>query len=418
MYQKVKRFFYFAVAWYFRLFASVRLKIWNPRIIVITGSVGKTTLLHLTESQLGEKAKYSHHANSSIGIPFDILDLKREKLTFDEWPLLFIKAPFMIFTPTPKEKIYIVEADCDRPYEGDFISSMLNPEVAVWVSVSKTHSMGFENQVENGKFNKIEDAIAHEFGYFAERAKKLLIINADNSYEVKESARSSAEIEKISANRNLKKYELGKSGTKFVFTDFVTKLPYLVPKETAAAILMCQKLIEYLGFEFDPNFSRFEPPPARSSLFKGIKNITIIDSTYNANLDSMTAIISMFSQIPGKNKWIVAADMLEQGKFEKEEHEKLANVINNYSFEKIVLMGPRISKYTLPLLKQEAVAFFGPKEVLDYVRGNIKGGEIILFKGARFLEGVIENLLADKKDSAKLSRREKIWEIRRKKWGL
>jgi hypothetical protein len=62
--------------------------------------------------------------------------------------------------------------------------------------------------------------------------------------------------------------------------------------------------------------------------------------------------------------------------------------------------------------------FLGPKEVLDYLKENIKGGEVILFKGARFLEGVIENLLLDKSNAAKLDRREKIWQIRRKKWGL
>jgi len=55
---------------------------------------------------------------------------------------------------------------------------------------------------------------------------------------------------------------------------------------------------------------------------------------------------------------------------------------------------------------------------LDYLKGNIEGGEIILFKGARFLEGVIENLLEDKGNVKYLARREKIWEIRRKKWGL
>ena len=59
-----------------------------------------------------------------------------------------------------------------------------------------------------------------------------------------------------------------------------------------------------------------------------------------------------------------------------------------------------------------------PKEVLDYLKDNLAGGEMILFKGARFLEGVIENLLENKEDAAKLARREKVWEIRRRKWDL
>ena len=64
--------------------AQIQLFLWKPRIIVITGSSGKTTLLHLIEAQLGNRAKYSHFANSSFGIPFDILGLKRKNLTIDE----------------------------------------------------------------------------------------------------------------------------------------------------------------------------------------------------------------------------------------------------------------------------------------------------------------------------------------------
>jgi hypothetical protein len=62
--------------------------------------------------------------------------------------------------------------------------------------------------------------------------------------------------------------------------------------------------------------------------------------------------------------------------------------------------------------------FHMPKDALDYLINNLNGGEVILFKGARFLEGIIEHLLADKNDVKKLCRREKIWHTRRKQWGL
>src|ERR1035437_5993680 len=125
MYQKIKHLLYFPVANYFRFFAKIRLKKWNPKIIVITGSSGKTTLLHLVESQLGNLAKYSHEANSSFGIPFDILDIHRKDLTLIEWPIVFLKPFINAFKSAPKEKIYIVEADCDRPGEGKFLSNFL-----------------------------------------------------------------------------------------------------------------------------------------------------------------------------------------------------------------------------------------------------------------------------------------------------
>src|SRR5574342_513084 len=105
MVSKLKRALFFPVASYFRFFATIRLKRWNPRIVLVTGSSGKTTLLHMLEAQIGDKAKYSHHANSSFGIPFDILDLKRETLLKTEWLKLFFTAPFKIFTKLPKESL-------------------------------------------------------------------------------------------------------------------------------------------------------------------------------------------------------------------------------------------------------------------------------------------------------------------------
>ncbi|MBI2028748.1 MAG: hypothetical protein HYT07_04025 [Candidatus Levybacteria bacterium] len=112
--------------------------------------------------------------------------------------------------------------------------------------------------------------------------------------------------------------------------------------------------------------------------------------------------------------------MIELGEEEKEEHEKLADVIATMSLEKIVLVGPRVSKYTYPKLKQMGTLekFLMPKDALNYLLNKLEGGETILFKGARFLEGIIEHLLANKNDIEKLCRREKIWQERREKWGL
>lgn len=393
-------------------------------MVVITGSSGKTTLLHLVESQLGEEARYSHEANSSFGIPFDILDIHRKDLTLSEWPIIFILPWVNVFRPVPREKIYVVEADCDRPYEGNFLSNLLKPEVTLWTNVSRTHTMNFERLVRNGTFRSIDEAVAYEFGYFAERTKSLVIINGDLTLIQKQLMRIKCRISKISTKGNINKYEITLVGTKFGLNGEEFTFPYLLPKETSTSILMCLGLLDYLGVDRDKKFTRFELPPSRNSYFKGIKNIIIVDSTYNANLDSMKAIINMFGQIESTNKWVVLGDMLELGSLEREEHEQLAEIILSHKFNRIILMGPRVSKYTYPKLAKGITAgtvlerFLGPKEVLDYLLKNIKGGEIILFKGARFLEGVVENLLKNKAEAKKLARREKVWEIRREKWGL
>ena len=391
---------------------------------MVTGSSGKTTLLHLIESQLGSVAKYSHEANSSFGIPFDILGLHRETLTLGEWPKLFLLTPFWAFKEPPNEKIYVVEVDCDRPGEGNFLGKFLRPEVTLWISSSKTHSMNFDRLVEKRIFPSIEESIAHEFGNFVISTRKLLIANADYPVIKKQLARVKIKIKEASYKGFLKKYLVSKKKTEFQIGSKKYTFQYLLPKETCTSILMVLELLDYLGVKPDSTFKNFKLPPGRSSVFRGVKGTTIVDSTYNANFDSMSVVLHAFGEIEAESKWVVLGDMLEQGKAEKEEHEKLAELIKEHKFNRIILMGPRTSEYTFPKLRNlenrgvKVVKCLGPREVLDYLEEEIEGGETILFKGARFLDGVIEHLLIDKRDVAKLPRREKIWEIRRKRWGL
>lgn len=419
MLAQIKQSLYFPVASYFKFWAQIQLFFWQPRIFVVTGSSGKTTLLHLIESQLGNKARYSHHANSSFGVPFDILGLKRQTLSKLEWPLLFLKAPFLAFKKPFNQKLYIVEADCDRPHEGQFLGSLLKPEVTMWLDISRTHTLNFD-KVAQAKNQKIEETIAYEFGYFAENTKVLCLVNGDDNQIKNQLGRIKAEVKQVNLSR-LEDYIISEDGTSFKFDGQKYEFNCLLPEETFYAVALTVDLLSYLGLEIDPQFKNFELPPGRSSLFKGNKNTTLLDSSYNTNLSSASAILEMYQKYPADKKWAVLSDMTELGQEEQVEHEKLAEVILKVKLEKLILMGPRMIKYTYPKLKGskiDLVTFEKPKEVLDYLENNLSGGETILFKGARFLEGVIEHLLLNKDDIKKLCRREQVWEKRRKDWGL
>lgn len=412
MVSELKRILYFPIASYFRFFAAIRLKMWNPRIVVVTGSNGKTTLLHMLEAQIGDKAKYSHHANSSFGIPFDILGLQRKTLLRNEWFGLIFLTPFKIFAKLPKEKIYIVEADAYHWGVGKTIGKFLKPEVVLWVSTARTHSMNFDKLVNDGKFATVEEAIAYEFGYFVEYCSKLAVLNGDSSLELQQQNRTKAEI-KLIQKKTLKDYSVTKIGTRFVVENQTYNFSYLLPEEIFYAIEMCREVVEYFDLKFDPTFKNLKMPPGRGSIFIGIKNTTIIDSSYNGNLGSITAVLEMYKKLKNDDKWVVIGDMLELGSEEKEEHEKLAKVLSEINLAKIILVGNLTKKYTYPILKNnnKTLSFNIGKEALDYLEKNIKGSEIILFKASQslFLEGIIEKLLKNKNDIVKLPRQKPFW---------
>lgn len=426
MLTRLKEILYFPIAYYFRFFASIRLRRWHPRILVVTGSNGKTTLLHLLESQIGRKAKFSHHANSSFGIPFDVLGLERKTLQRSEWIRLFLLAPVRAFVLPPKQNLYIVEADADRPGEGKFLSEFLQPEIVLWISTSQTHAMNYDSLVQQNKFHTVGEAIAYEYGYFAQNCSQLLMVNGDIPAEHKEISRTLAKVRIIKKENELQKYHVHKEGTAFTINRKTYSFKALLPEEIFYSIVMCKEAVEYLGLPFDPSFSAFELPPGRGSIFNGIKDLTLIDSTYNANLASMAAMLEMYTKFPNNKKWVVLSDMLELGNVEKEEHEKLATILSRMQLENIILLGPRMREYTAPKLQrllkssEKVIPCLNLGEVHTYIKNTISGGEAIFFKGSQsmMLEAVLELFLKDREDGAKLPRRQKFWKAKLKNAGL
>ena len=108
---RFKKRFYFIAARYFRFFANRAFKRWNPRVIALTGSAGKTTMLHLIEFELKDKAHYSHDANSAFGVAFDILGLKGIRGSKTRWLYLILMAPLKSLFYKHKEPFYVVEID-------------------------------------------------------------------------------------------------------------------------------------------------------------------------------------------------------------------------------------------------------------------------------------------------------------------
>ncbi len=296
------------------------------------------------------------------------------------------------------------------------MSSLLRPEVTVWLNTARTHSVNFDKAVRLGKFPSVDEAIAHEFGYFVEYTSGLVIVNADEPLILAQMQRATSPVREIK-DMQTTRYDIGVSGTGFLINGVKYHVPFLLPQETTYAIVASVQVAEYFGKQPTNNLLRLAMPPGRSSLFKGIKDTTIVDSSYNVNVASVAAIFRMVERLPG-NKWLILGDLTEQGAQEKEEHEKIARMLLQSDFKKIILIGPRLALHALPILKERAISFEKPREALDYILASLQGGETLVFKGARFLEGIIEHLLLNKEDTAKLCRREKVWQKRRAQWHL
>lgn len=419
-FSKIKKRFYFVAANYFRYFANIVLKKWHPRIIAITGSAGKTTMLNLLEHEMGKKAHYSHDANSAFGISFDLLGLKGVRGSKIRWLWLFIITPFRSLFYRHKEAFYVVEIDGERPHEAEFLAEWLKPEITIWVSIGLSHVVQFEKVVKEGKFKDVSEAITSEFANLPAYTTKRVYIDADSKLMKKATENIKAKVIPIKKTL-LKKYVVFADSTDFTYGDTTFHFNHPEPKDIAFNLFVLQDLMKYLKLPFNPDFSDVLVAPGRSSYFKGKKGIDIVDSSYNAHMISMASTLDMAKRMHAERKWLIIGDIVDQGSLEETEHKKLAEMIADVKPDRVILVGRRTKKYTAPKLKElgvSAVATTDPKKALLYLENHITGKETLIFKGSQYLEWIIEKLLADPEDAKKLCRREKAAVARRKSWGL
>ncbi|MDO4526901.1 MAG: cyanophycin synthetase [Candidatus Saccharibacteria bacterium] len=415
-----KKRFYFKLAGYFRRLADKSLKRWHPRIIAVTGSAGKTTMLNLLEHEIGKKAHYSHDANSAFGIPFDLLGLKGVKSSKLKWIWLILAAPIKSLYYKHKEPFYVVEIDGERPHEAEFLAQWLKPEVTIWVSVGLSHAAQFEKVVQDGEYKDLKSAITAEFANLPINTEKLVYIDGES--KVMEEACKGIKAKVVPIKKSLlKKYVVYPDYTDFTYGDTTFHFNHPEPRDIAFNLFVLQDLMKYLGLKFNPDFSEVKQMPGRCSYFKGINGINIVDSSYNAHMISMASVLDMVRRMHAEKKWLIIGDIVDQGSLEEKEHIKLAKLIADADPDMVILVGRRTKKYTAPALKKlgvSAAATTDPHKALAFIEKHIKGNETLIFKGSQYLEWIIEKLLADPKDAKKLCRRDRGSVQRRKDWGL
>lgn len=415
---RIKKRLYLTVVRYFKFFANISLKRWRPRVIAVTGSVGKTTMLNLLEVQLGDRAHYSHNANSAYGIAFDMLGMDGVRNSKLRWIYLFLAAPLRALWFRHQQEFYVVEIDGERPKETEFLATWLKPEVTLWISVGRTHAVYFDGQVKAGLFKTVEEAIVHEFSYLPLNTGKKVLFNADDKLISK--AMQDMPVASSGVSRaSLTNYEVWPDKTTFTVGGVVYNFTEPMPREVYAQLALLGELASYLGEPVVSDLSGYVQPPGRSNFFRGKKGVKLVDSSYNAHIISMESIIQLYKEMRAEHKWIVIGDIVEQGEGEASEHAKLGRILREAEFDRYILVGRRTQKHTYPELDaNKSVTFLHPKDAVKYLEAELTGRETVLFKGSQYLEGVIEHLLENAEDTKKLPRQEPAAKKRRASWGL
>ena len=449
----MKDIFRWPVLWWLRFWAKLALKKNRPFIVGVTGSAGKSSAVDAIAPVLKLKfknLKIAEKANSESGIPADILGLHFTDYSFFDWFRICISAPLSFFLYPSSFDCYLVEMGVDEPTPPKnmgYLLTIIKPDMAVILNALPVHAEQFGKQLNLKNQNDIVKAIAREKGEIitANPNLRFAIINADDE--------NLFSLKPISKARIV---TFGKSPTADVKISSVvpslsqTKVTLVFKNREYQILLKHLALPEFYGYTISAAFatgicldqdpkmiaekisSGFKMSPGRGQIFSGIKQTTIIDSSYNASGETMAGSLKMLQQIgDNKTKIAVLGDMRELGSQAKIEHEKVAEIAVKIA-DKIILIGPLMKEYSLPIVKRSKLPvewFATAGEAANYLlEGShpsnnhnqdaiLQGNEIILVKGSQntiFLEIVVEALLKNKSDVVNLCRRGKFWDKKRR----
>lgn len=358
--------------YYLRFFARLQLKkikLLNPKLITvgITGSAGKTSTLLATEAALKPnfRVKTNYGGNSESGIPLNILGFKNPDFTIVSWFKIALLTPFKLLTNWKIYDIYLIEMGIDSPTAPknmSYLLSIVKPDIGVFLNVTPVHLENFSslNQIAEEKAKLISSV-------------KTAIIN-----------KSDPLVKNYSKNKNtfaIKPIKIDISG-------FILPSIYDISLGAALAIANALKIDSSIAINNLKN--NFHLPPSRSSIFKGLNNSTIIDSSYNSSPLATSEMLSFLASYPSP-KIAVLGDMRELGTASKLSHQNLyKNALN--SADIIISVGQETSRF----FGSKAQKFMYWWQAADYLKNNLPQNATILVKGSQntiFLEELVKELI-------------------------
>ena len=329
---------------------------YQPKVIAITGSVGKTTTRQLIYTIL--KTKYKCHQskknyNNHIGVPLTMFDLNKD------------------------DEIAIVEMGMNHLNEIKYLSQMVTPDIAVITNIGTSH-IGNLGSKENILKAKLE---------IKEGLKGPLFVNGDDELLQTEKAYKSG----FSKNNDLIAYNLKSSLTNSIFNININNQKYEIkinlPAHLINNVLIAIHIGLYLNVDINTiikaleNYQSFD---MRMNILNDKHNNTIINDCYNSSLESLKGVLNLL-QNKKQKKLLILGDINELGSFSEKIHQTIPALLNKINNKEVIFIGEKITK-----IKYKAIYFNNYKEVVNYLKNKKIKDTLILIKASRSLK--LENI--------------------------
>ncbi len=413
------------------LLAKLTVARYHPRVIGVTGSVGKTSTkraIFAVVSKVRRVRAASGNLNNEMGLSLAVLgdwspeDLrlvsrdqpagtaKFRKLMF--WfKVMFVGVGRLIVKSGRYPDVLILEYGADRP--GDILRLMqvARPDVGIITAVGDVPA--------HVEFYAGPKNVAREKGRLIERlsSANTAILNHDDDFvdALRDRTRGRVMTYGFSEGSDLRvarmEYHMREgipAGISFKLEYEGSSVPVRLEGVFGKAPAYASAAAACVGLIFGMNlvniseaFADYVPAPSRMELLPGMKHALLIDDTYNASPLSMREALDTLKELPAERKIAVLGDMLEIGKYAIEAHESIGDEASRV-VDVLVTVGERAkfiasAAHDAGMKKERIFSFDAASDAIQPLEHLMKKGDLVLVKGshAMHLEEVVRAVTAE-----------------------
>jgi len=404
-----------------------RLVLWKykPKIIAITGSVGKTSTkdaVYAVISKMSYVRKSEKSYNSELGLPLTVLGCPNAWNNPFLWFKNLFKGLWLFIWPHKYPKWLVLEVGVGKAGDMHRTASWLKTDVVIVTAIGDTPS--------HIEFFDSRKHLIEEKSLLLKTLKKegLLILNADDEAVMGMKTKTKSRIitfgfkegsDVLGSSDNIS-YDRDGLPNGLVFRVDVegNSLPVVIEglfgRNHAYASLAALALsydLKLNMIEAVEKLKNYDFPPGRMCLLQGIEDTLLIDDTYNSSPSACEAALKTLGIIKSKTehrKIAVLGDMLELGKHTEEAHKNIGRMVKeNADF--LIVVGLRAKNIKEGALgagmdEKNIFEFSNSREAGEFLKTFIKKNDLVLIKGSQGMrmERTVEAILLDKENKDKL----------------
>ena len=340
----------------------------NVPIVGITGSNGKTMVKEwlyqlLSSSMFVTRSPRSY--NSQIGVPLSVW-------LMDE-----------------QTQVGVFEAGISEPGEMLALRDIIQPTIAVLTYLGSAHQENFESKEAKCREKLILFHDADTIVYNGDDEIVTKVVAEYTDYKGEKLYWSQKDDKAPFYVKNIeKKNDLTIVHYIYKGEEDSYSLPFIDDASVSNSIVSAVVSLK-LGLsaeEVDKRMALLEPVAMRLEVKEGQNGCTLINDSYNSDINSLDIALDFMSRRPdhkGRRHTIILSDIFQSGESPKELYKEVSDLCRKRGVVKFIGVGPQISQQSDEI--QIAEKFFF-KHVEDFMESEVFKSlrdEVILLKGAR-----------------------------------